>query len=276
MPLEARSPQASGTDSTEPNDYIARMIAGIREKSELRMRIMQEVHLHCPGPCEDGRLHCTLPTGEHASTACWFMAPDCAYGIAKRRELREHFVEVLTQTAIPAIHKLALATPKPTEALVNANVWDFKHRPILLLLGPKGVGKSYAAACAFVRWFEAKTPADLWRHPERWNDMARDAERALCWMHIYKLVNDRDSTEAAAKAPFLVLDDLASEDATPGAKARVNYIISERYDALKPTVLTGNLGVKEFVARYGERIMDRIAHFGTIANCTGENLREKG
>ena len=33
---------------------------------------------------------------------------------------------------------------------------------------------------------------------------------------------------------------------------------------------------KEFVARYGERIMDRIAHFGTIANCTGENLREKG
>ena len=61
LPLEARSPQANGTDTTEPNDYIARMIAGIREKSELRMRMMQEVHLQCPGPCEDGRLHCTLP-----------------------------------------------------------------------------------------------------------------------------------------------------------------------------------------------------------------------
>ena len=204
------------------------------------------------------------------------MTRDCHYGNLQREALRDFFLSTLVETAIPAIHKQAIFNPVPTDALASAQAWNFKYKPILLLLGAKGIGKSYAAARAFVKWLDSKTPPDLWKRPQDWKAMANDATNALCWMHIYKLVNDRDAVETAAKAPFLVLDDLASEDATPQAKSRVNYVISERYDAMKPTVLTGNLGVKEFIARYGERIMDRIAQNGFVANCTGENLRERG
>ena len=199
----------------------------------------------------------------------------CSYGLFQRQRMKDTFYDVLSSSTIPTIHKNSLARPQQTEAFKNALSWDFKHRPILLLLGAKGIGKSFAAAHAFLRWVDDRTPSDLWKSPAHWRAMAEDAARALCWMHIYKLVNEKDSVDIASKAPFLVLDDLASEDATPQAKSRVNYVISERYDSLKPTVLTGNLGVKDFVARYGERIMDRILQNGEIANCTGENLREK-
>lgn len=272
---EVQTPPENGTGDSVTT-YLDAIIQKIQREAETRQRLFADRFTECPGECWDGRLRTTDETGREFSCACWLMAADCPYGKRQRRQLRDFFYNSLTASAIPAIHRNALFETKQTEALTAAHSWHWQHKPILLLLGAKGIGKSYAAARAYLRWVLQNSPKDLWQTSNRWQEFADDAASALCWMHIYKLVNDRDSAETAARAPFLVLDDLASEDATPGGKARVNYVISERYDNLKPTVITGNLSVKDFVERYGERIFDRISHYGTIANCTGENLREAG
>lgn len=256
--------------------HIDAIIRKISDEAAECTALLREAYKECPGECFDGLLHGVTDAGKEFSRPCWFMASDCPYGKRQRRQLRDFFYNSLSSTAIPAIHRNALFDVRQTEALTAAQTWRWQQKPILLLLGAKGIGKSYAAARGYLRWVMLNCPRDLWQTSSRWQEFADDASRALCWMHIYKLVNERDAAETAARAPFLVLDDLASEDATPAAKARVNYVISERYDNLKPTVITGNLNVKEFVARYGERIFDRVSHYGTIASCTGENLREAG
>ena len=264
----------TGSAAAEAGSFIEQLLGKIQAESQERLTFLQDTYHACPGRCNDGRLYAVYK-GKRISAPCWFMKDTCPYGELMVQQMRDIFAQAMVSSSMPEIHKLTFSSPQPTEALIAVRSWKFLTRPILLLLGPKGVGKSYAAAQAFARWIDSRTPSYLWKSPQLWREMAEDASRALCWMHIYRLVNERDAVDEAAKAPFLVLDDIASEDATPQAKSRVNYVISERYDNLRPTVLTGNLGIKEFIARYGERIMDRISQSGQIANCTGENLREK-
>lgn len=75
--------------------------------------------------------------------------------------------------------------------------------------------------------------------------------------------------------PFVVIDDLGTEDATSKAKSLVNYIISHRYDEQLPTVITTNLSTVDITTRYGERLLDRIMHFGQIIRCDDCDMRQE-
>lgn len=178
--------------------------------------------------------------------------------------------------SIPKIHRKGLDNPLPSLASRAVNQWNWRTKPILLFLGERGVGKSFAAALAYVRWCRDGISADTWMYPNTFVRIAEQCARELKWIHIYKLTYDREMVDTAEKSVFLVLDDVASEEATPQSKARMNYIISERYDAQAPTVLTGNLSVQAFAERYGDRIYDRIAQSGMIVDCTGDSFRAKG
>ena len=223
---EVQTPPENGTGASVTT-YLDAIIQKIQREAETRQRLFADRFTECPGECWDGRLRTTDETGREFSCACWLMAADCPYGKRQRRQLRDFFYNSLTASAIPAIHRNALFETRQTEALTAAHSWHWQSKPILLLLGAKGIGKSYAAARAYLRWVLQNSPKDLWQTSNRWQEFAKDAAEAL-------------------------------------------------YDNLKPTVITGNLSVKDFVERYGERIFDRISHYGTIANCTGENLREAG
>ncbi len=57
-------------------------------------------------------------------------------------------------------------------------------------------------------------------------------------------------------APFLVLDDLGTESATPWAKEKLFQLINYRYDARLPTVFTTSRALEELDPRLATRMVD--------------------
>lgn len=248
-------------------------IAALQELTTRRHAFLQHVYPECPGKCDDGYLCAEFSSAGSIREKCWYVDDKCPYVSQKKAEMRTTIFAELAKLAIPAIHRKTLQTPIDTTALKATREWQYKEQPLLLLVGAKGVGKSYAAAHAFLRWAECQLPPDLWQEPAHWHFAAQKLASELCWLHVYKLITDRSVVNLAARAPILVLDDLGSEETTSAVKSCINYVISARYDELLPTIITCNLSIPDFVAMYGDRVMDRIAQDGIIVPCVGENLR---
>lgn len=73
---------------------------------------------------------------------------------------------------------------------------------------------------------------------------------------------------------LLVLDDLGAEDTTPWDLAKVDAIISERYNRGNPIIVTTNLRAEELKEKYSDRIYDRLRSTAVFSPVmTGESLR---
>ncbi len=58
---------------------------------------------------------------------------------------------------------------------------------------------------------------------------------------------------------LLLIDDLGAENNNPAwIKAKIDSIISYRYDHMKPTIITTNCSQQELADTYGGRIFDRV------------------
>lgn len=71
----------------------------------------------------------------------------------------------------------------------------------------------------------------------------------------------QDMVDAMAKAEVLVLDDLGAErsrGADDWATSQLDVLLDARFNNLRPTWYTTNLGPKDFLARYGPRIYSRL------------------
>lgn len=83
-----------------------------------------------------------------------------------------------------------------------------------------------------------------------------------------------------AKSRLLAIDDLGVEPA--GAKVYGNpvtpiaYIIYERYDARRFTILSSNLTPDELEEKYGERVYDRMREMCRTISFSGESFRKYG
>lgn len=249
----------------------------LETKHSDRFSVLKERFKECPGACEDGMMYATDSEGKRFRMSCFLAHGKCPYALRQKALLKKTLFDAICSNAcsIPKIHRKALESPLSSLASRAACEWNWRTKPILLLLGERGVGKSFAAALAYVRWCRDGISADTWMYPNTFVRIAEQCARELKWIHIYKLTYDREMVDTAEKSVFLVLDDVASEEATPQSKARMNYIISERYDAQAPTVLTGNLSVQAFAERYGDRIYDRISQSGMVVDCTGDSFRRR-
>jgi replicative DNA helicase loader DnaI len=69
------------------------------------------------------------------------------------------------------------------------------------------------------------------------------------------------------RAPFLVLDDLGTESATPWAREKMYQIFDYRYNARLPTIITAATPIKDLDPRLAARIQDetRCIHFAILA-----------
>ena len=91
----------------------------------------------------------------------------------------------------------------------------------------------------------------------------------------------RDREEAARyedrlrKADLLVLDDLGGENtAAPWVLAKVDSIITERYNRMLPVIVTTNLGKTDLNGTYGSRILDRLRSTSQFVLFQGASLRK--
>jgi hypothetical protein len=125
---------------------------------------------------------------------------------------------------------------------------------ILVLAGPTGVGKSVEAA-----WWAYFCDGRFMR--------ATDLARADWY--------DERVVAAVVGTPALVIDDVGAEynDSKGYWRARLDEVLSTRYDDALPTVVTTNLPREAFRALVGERVWDRIGGGGKFYQCVRPSLR---
>ena len=73
---------------------------------------------------------------------------------------------------------------------------------------------------------------------------------------------------------ILLLDDLGTERSEGWVHTKIDAIVSERYNRMKPILLTSNLTGKLFAKTYSGRIFDRIRQTTEVVKFAGESLRE--
>jgi DNA replication protein DnaC len=147
----------------------------------------------------------------------------------------------------------------------------------LVLLGPKGTGKTVAAAWALRTLLSRR----------RWNaDPSGNEARAVVpaqWLLASTFARlcgytteDRAWFEQACLTPVLVLDDLGAEHLGPVGRTMLDELVMRRHGAALRTVITSNLDGKAFVERIGgDRIYDRMRIASVFATCTGASQRSR-
>ena len=73
---------------------------------------------------------------------------------------------------------------------------------------------------------------------------------------------------------LLVLDDLGAEYHQEWVLSKVDAIISERYNRMKPIIITSNLTSKGLKGKYAERVYDRLKNTSKVINFSGDSLRD--
>lgn len=139
----------------------------------------------------------------------------------------------------------------------------------LVMCGPKGCGKSVAAAL----WMRelAPRPMTVWHkglhasHPAWWP--SAKLARAGGYDGVF---------DALCSHPGpIVIDDLGSEylDGKGWLVQAIDGLMDARYADYLPTCITTNLRAQDFAARYGERVTDRLREGGVFAELKSESLR---
>lgn len=191
---------------------------------------------------------------------------------------------------------------KETQPLKAAREWVRDGSGCLLLLGVRGTGKTVAAADAMVRLTGSEYDAcfcDACCGGEPKDDclvgdghFARARRIEVRWYYDFPsyfvkaghlsgalhVEGGEDVWRKARRASVLVIDDLGREYADVHGRwvSELDLLIDDRHESMLRTIITSNLSVDEFKARYGERIADRIRQDGKVVVCAGESLRRAG
>ena len=135
----------------------------------------------------------------------------------------------------------------------------------LYIQGGVGTGKTVFAA-VFARRLICQGCEVMWRsYPDLIMEL-QDAYRAE--KSSYAIA------KAAAEFPgWLILDDLGAEKATDFVRQITYYILNEREQQLRSTVITSNLQLGEIDAAIHPRISSRIAGMCRVVDFGGEDRR---
>lgn len=140
--------------------------------------------------------------------------------------------------------------------IARLGTWDLDEISALILSGPKGVGKTVAAAW----WSLRRKAAPLFLRASTFAASSR---------------YNRDERERWMGASALVLDDLGAEyvDAKGSFLVDLDELVDVFYGDKRPLLITTNCGAGAFKERYGERIADRIRECGAFFEWSGPSFR---
>lgn len=100
-----------------------------------------------------------------------------------------------------------------------------------LFYGPPGCGKTYLAWAIIQHWVEQKKQTARFIH---WDKLHNS------WLDEFNNKGVRNLSVALSEAPFLVIDDMCSREASDKFLSWMQVILGVRFDNMRPTVFTSN------------------------------------
>ena len=162
-----------------------------------------------------------------------------------------------------------------------------RDRSGLVLCGPAGGGKTHLAVAMLAelveRWLEAYPTQAIEQEREGTMYVTRRPElrvRLVSVPAFLDLLRSRirfadavDPLPELIAADLLVLDDLGREKVTDWASERLYVLVNERYNALRPTVVTSNYGPDILADRGYDAIVSRLAEGARAVVITADDYR---
>lgn len=139
--------------------------------------------------------------------------------------------------------------------------WD-PSKPGLLLYGTPGVGKSFTMRVLACRTWERHGLLFKWCNANRWFDQLRSA-----------IDHAESETVLAETTPVLFIDDLGAEKLSEWAEAKLERILSLRFDFGLPVFVSTNLTPSGFQERFGHRIVSRLTGLCELVQMSGADRR---
>lgn len=146
---------------------------------------------------------------------------------------------------------------RPTRALHLVRQWLASRKPVLVLVGSVGIGKTVAAGHAL-----ASRPGRYLEAPE------------ACLLH-----RDRDGREAwrrLIRCELLVIDELGTEPHAGMAAETLQAVINVRQALPRRTLIMGNLSRLTLEKRYDARTVSRLRKHAVFRALQEADLRTEG
>lgn len=138
-------------------------------------------------------------------------------------------------------------------ALEAASLYSENPDGWLVILGPSGSGKTHLAAAVANRCVEDGRPVFFIPAPQLLDQLRPSGFVAIEngeWSETESLF------QQVVNAPLLVLDDLGAGSQTPWAEEKMDQILTSRYNARRPTVVTSGMDRSSLPDRMRTRLLD--------------------
>lgn len=193
----------------------------------------------------------------------------------KRRAERMHRLDIMRRTGFPDAEMRNWNFT--SDDGVNQKIMDVMKRYVanfprmlesgkgLMLCGPVGTGKSYAAACVANALIDAGTPCMMTNFSRLVNVINNSFEGRQKYIDS---LNDFD---------LLIIDDLAAERDTEFMSEQVMTIIDARYRAGLPLIVTTNITAQELSGTTDirrQRVFSRLIEMCVPITVTGRDRRK--
>lgn len=182
---------------------------------------------------------------------------------------KAHWRKVAAEMRIPVrpwlLDALVDGTARETTMRTHAQAWTSEHaaRPVLVMCGPMGTGKTAAAAELLL---STTTPGFA-----AYGAMYVMADE-LCRLRASNFGPDRERFDEVVRTRCLVVDELGTES-DPAVGARVVHDLVDARVGDGAAVIISNLPWRTLSARLDPRTVDRLREVGRIVETNEPSLR---
>lgn len=191
-----------------------------------------------------------------------------------KKELKIAYIEMLQKSMPPRYPDL-----QPNDKYL----WEMKHKKkSFLFTGGVGTGKTRKLLEVLMAYIQYRTepfvhstsdlkiikPAIIKKYFLTVTDVLRKIKDE------FDVPNpDGGIMERMIQADILFLDDLGAEKASEWVKEQLYTVINERYNWMRPVMITTNLTIKEIADCYGDRMASRLVEMCEVEKFTGRDWR---
>jgi DNA replication protein DnaC len=193
-----------------------------------------------------------------------------------RKTLPFNFVVAIAKRCgFPERHVVMQANPRHPHPQFDAALLQLKEAPrgsILILVGPRGTGKTQLAVDAIIDRFSDPYIDDAQR--PRYAKLADVFREIRACYREDSIDSEIAIFQKYSKASVLVIDEAQERAETDFENRTLTQIIDKRYDAMLDTIVISNFTKDEMGKSMGPSIVSRIHECGQVIECNWPSFRE--